>query len=229
MRFAEPTSGNLVSRGLMTPLMGSQSATPLPWCERTDSNDPIDSPMALHVEGLAIVSDDGMLADANGIMPAELLVEADQAFLSDSLDRAAILVHGRNSHEGQSQSSRRRRRLIATRSVATLAPVPDNANALLWNPAGLSLEQAAARLGIRNGIAAILGGTDVYGLFLPRFDIFHLSRRPGLRLPGGRPVFPGVPEQTPEDILSSHGMMPGPRRMLDASRGASVTMWRRNG
>lgn len=182
--------------------------------------------MPLHVEGLAIVSEDGMLADPDGVMPAALLVEADQAFLSDALDRAAILVHGRNSHEGQPQSPRRRR-LIATRSVGTTAPVPDNPNALLWNPASISLEQAAAQLGVHDGGAAILGGTEVYGLFLPRYHIFHLSRRPGLRLPGGRPVFPGVPGRTPEDILSAHGLQPGPRRILDEATGASVTTWRR--
>jgi hypothetical protein len=185
--------------------------------------------MALHVEGLAIVSDDGMLADACGIMPPALLVEADQAFLSGALDRAAILVHGRNSHEGRSQASLRRRRLIATRSIAAIAPVPDDANTLLWNPAGMSLEHAAGQLGVKDGIVAILGGTDVYGLFLPRFDIFHLSRRPGLRLPGGRAVFPGVPAQAPEDILTAHGLRPGPRRMLDEATGANVTTWQRGG
>ena len=180
----------------------------------------------LTIAGLAIVSDDGMLADSSGVMPPALLVDADQAFLSDSLDRAAILVHGRNSHEGQ-PSSPQRRRLITTRGVVTTAPIPGDPNALLWNPAGISLERAAAQIGVHSGTAAILGGTEVYGLFLPRYDIFHLSRRPGLRLPGGRAVFPGVPERTPEDILSAHGLVPGPRRMLDDATGASVTEWRR--
>jgi len=182
--------------------------------------------MALTVEGFAIVSDDGMLADASGVMPKALLVDADQRYLSDALDRAAILVHGRNSHEGQPHS-RQRRRLIATRSVATIAQVPDDPNALFWNPAGISLEEAAAQLSVHNGTVAVLGGTEVYGLFLPRYDVFHLSRRPSLRLPGGRAVFPGVPRQTPEEILSAHGLRPGLRRVLDTVTGASVTTWRR--
>ena len=159
-------------------------------------------------------------------MPAALLVDADQTFLSDTLDRAALLVHGRNSHEGQARSPQRRR-LIATRSVDTTAAIPNDPNALLWNPGGYRSSTRPKRLGIRDGTVAILGGTDVYGLFLPRYDIFHLSRRPGLRLPGGRPVFPGVPGRTPEDILSAHGLKPGPRRMLDDATGASVTTWRR--
>mgnify|MGYP005852426543 CR=1 FL=1 len=182
--------------------------------------------MALRVEGFAIVSDDGMLADASGVMPKALLVDADQRYLSDALDRAALLVHGRNSHEGQPHS-RQRRRLIATRSIAATARVPDDANALLWNPARMPLEEAAARLDVHEGTVAVLGGTDVYGLFLPRYDVFHLSRRPGLRLPGGRAVFPGVPRQTPEEILSAYGFRPGPQRMLDAATGASVTRWER--
>jgi dihydrofolate reductase len=184
-------------------------------------------PMALHVEGLAIVSDDGMLADSSGVMPAALLIEADQAFLSDTLDRAAILVHGRNSHERQDRSPQRRR-LITTRHVDAVAAMPDDPNAVLWNPAGASLEEAAAHLDVRHGTAAILGGTEVYGLFLPRYDVFHLSRRPGLRLPGGRAVFPGVPERTPEEILAAHGLKPGPSRVLDRATGASVTTWRRS-
>jgi dihydrofolate reductase len=182
--------------------------------------------MALQVEGFAIVSDDGMLADAQGVMPRALLVDADQQFLSDALDRASILIHGRNSHEGQARSAQRRR-LITTRSVETAAAVPEDPRALFWNPAGLSLEIAAVQLGVRDGIAAVLGGTEVYGMFLPRYDTFHLSRRPGLRLPGGRPVFPQVPDLTPEAVLDAHRMHPGTARLLDTATGACVVDWTR--
>ena len=93
--------------------------------------------MQLRIEGYAIVSDDGMLAAADGVMPSSLKIDADQQFLSDGLDRADIIVHGRHSHEGQPQSPQRRR-LIVTRRVATLAPSPDYPNAVLWNPAGIA-------------------------------------------------------------------------------------------
>ena len=182
--------------------------------------------MALQVEGFAIVSEDGMLADSSGVMPPALLIDADQAFLLDALNRAALLVHGRNSHEGQPQSPQRRR-LIATRSVRTIEPVPDTTNARYWNPAGLPFDEAATLAGVSEGTAAILGGTDIYGLFLPRYDVFHLSRMPGLRLPGGRPVFRGIPQQSPEDILSAHGLISEPQRLLDSATGATVTTWRR--
>jgi hypothetical protein len=53
----------------------------------------------------------------------------------------------------------------------------------------------------------VIGGTDAFGLFLDRYDAFHLTHAPGVRLPGGRPVFPHVPERTPEEMLASHGLV----------------------
>ena len=49
----------------------------------------------------------------------------------------------------------------------------------------------------------MIGGTDVFDLFLDRYDSFYLTRGPRIRLPGGRPVFPGVPAPTPEAVLSA--------------------------
>ena len=117
-----------------------------------------------------------MLADATGAMPPTLVIEADQRFLSDGLDCASVLVHGRNSHEKQPQSPQRRQ-LIATRTIEAIAAAPDQPKALLWNPAGLSLEKAAELLGVRHGTVAILGGTKIFALFLPRYDVFYLSCR----------------------------------------------------
>jgi hypothetical protein len=55
--------------------------------------------MTLRIEGFVIISEDGMLADATGAMPLTLVIEADQRFLSDGIDRTSVVVHGRNSHE----------------------------------------------------------------------------------------------------------------------------------
>lgn len=182
--------------------------------------------MKLRIEGYAIVSDDGMLADADGVMPAALRIEADQAFLSDGLDRADVILHGRHSHEGHAQSPRRRR-LIATRGVDALSPAPDHPNAALWNPSTLPLERALEAMNMDGGTVAVLGGTELFGLFLPRYDVFHLSRAAGLRLPGGRPVFPRVPARSPESVLAAAGLGADPPRMLDATRGLSLVTWRR--
>lgn len=165
-----------------------------------------------------------MLADANGRMPSALVIEADQKHLSDGLDRADVLVHGRNSHENQPQSPRRRW-LIATRTIASIASAPDQPQALLWNPAGISLEKAAEMLGVRHGTVAILGGTEIFGLFLPRYDVFYLSHVAGLRLPFGRAVFPQVPVRNPEAVLAASKLTRAAQQPLDLSRGVTLSTW----
>lgn len=175
--------------------------------------------------GYAIVSEDGMLADHSGVIPPPLIVKADQEFFMRGLDAAAALVHGRNSAE--QPTSPLRRRLIATRKVSATAPVAENANALLWNPQGLPVDGALNRLGVTDGDIAIIGGTDIFGAFLPRYGVFHLTRVPDVVLPGGRPVFPDVPSQSPELLLEAAGLAPGPAESLDPARGVTVVTWRR--
>jgi hypothetical protein len=51
------------------------------------------------IEGYAIVSEDGMLANAAGVMPASLKFEGDQAFFERGIDGVYVVVHGRHSHE----------------------------------------------------------------------------------------------------------------------------------
>jgi dihydrofolate reductase len=181
----------------------------------------------LHVEGFAIVSAEGMIATGDGSHPAELTHPADQQFFHGSLDHMAVVVHGRYSHEGGPRAGGRKR-LIVTRRVPALGPHPRHANGLLWNPAGATFEDACAALGVGEGRAGIIGGTDVFGLFLPRYDEFHLTRAAKARLPGGRPVFPGVPEQSPEDLLAANGMRPGLTRELDPAAGVTLTTWKRS-
>lgn len=184
-------------------------------------------PLPDRIEGLAIVSADGMIADANGIQPDTLKPEADQEYFRAHCAAADALVHGRHSGEGGPEAPRRRR-LILTRRVAGLARDPDNANAWFWNPAKATLEQAWEALGLSGGVLAVIGGTEGFGLFLERgYDAFHLSRVATIRLPGGRPVFPGVPARSPEDLLAEHGLKPGATQVLDASVGLTLTRWER--
>ena len=56
-----------------------------------------------------------MLADARNVMPDELKFEGDKAFFTAALDRADLILHGRNSYEDQPNSPRRRR-IILTRN-----------------------------------------------------------------------------------------------------------------
>jgi len=183
-------------------------------------------PHPRRIEGYAIVSEDGMLADASGIMPDQLKFDADRNFFEHGLDGVDVVVHGRHSHEHQRHSDLRHR-LILTRKVAAMADDPSNKKALFWNPAGASLEQAMAVLGAAGGSVGVIGGTDVFGLFLDRYDLFHLSRASDVWLPGGRPVFPDVPTRTPEEVLVSHGLEAGAQQVLDAQNGVTLVSWRR--
>jgi hypothetical protein len=179
------------------------------------------------IEGLAIVSVEGMIADAQGVQPPSLMIEADQKFFHAECERADVLVHGRNSGEGGPHFLERRR-LILTRQIPALAPDPANPMALLWNPGGATLDEAWAELGFSGGHLAVIGGTDGFGLFLDiGYDAFHLTRAARARLPGGRPVFPGVPTRTPDELLSLHGLKPGATRVLDALEEVTLTSWTR--
>jgi len=179
------------------------------------------------IEGYVIVSADGMIADAKGVMPDSIRNDADQRFFQNALDQAAVVVHGRHSDEGGPRAARRKR-LVLTRQIAALAPDPTRPNSLLWNPTGTTLEQALEVIGVRDGIIAVIGGPNVFSLFLPLYDRFNLSRAANAKVPGGLPVFPEVgPNATPEDVLARHGLKPGPRRDLDAAAGVSLVTWAR--
>ena len=184
--------------------------------------------MALRIDGYVIVSADGMLANAQNVMPGELKFEGDKRFFTAALDRADLIVHGRHSGEDQANSPRRKR-IILTRTIGATAPDPTNPKALLWNPHGVSFEAACERAGVASGKVAIIGGPAVFAMFMDRYDTFWLSQAPKVRLPGGAPCFPGVPAHTPQAILAAHGLKPCKALVLDQAEEVSVTPWRRAG
>jgi dihydrofolate reductase len=182
---------------------------------------------ALRFEGYVIVSADGRLANADNVMPDELKFEGDKRFFSAALDRADLIVHGRNSHEGQPNSPQRKR-IILTHKVLATAPDPTNPRATLWNPAGAAFEIAMAQTGVTSGTVAIIGGPSVFDLFMDRYDTFWLSLAPRVKLPDGEPCFAGVPARSPQQILASHGLKPGEPRLLEPDHDVTVTPWRRD-
>jgi dihydrofolate reductase len=179
------------------------------------------------IEGYAIVSEDGMLANSAGIMPDSLKFEGDRHFFERGLDGVDVVVHGRHSHEQQPHSYLRHR-LILTRQIPAISACPANEKALLWNPAGASFEEALSALGASDGSVGIIGGPEVFGMFLDQYDVFHLSRAPDVRLPGGRPVFPEVPGRTPEEVLAKHGLVGGEPQVLDPAKQLAVVSWQRS-
>jgi len=171
---------------------------------------------AYRIDAYAIASADGMIADASGVQPASLQFEADRRHFQNGLNRANAVVNGRHSAEGD-PNAMSRRRLIVTRQVADLAP----------DPAGASFEAACTALGLSSGEIAVIGGPQVYTLFLKLgYDCFRLTRAVKVRLPGGLPLFN---RETfggdPEAALKAAGLTPGPTRWLED--GLSLTDWKR--
>ena len=177
------------------------------------------------IEGFAIVSREGMIAGSDASFPEALKIPADQEFYQASLDRAAAVANGRHSAEGGPKEAARRR-IVLTRRVERVVADPANPNAVLWNPATAPFEEAWLKLGAPDGTLAVVGGTDVFGLFLNiGYDAFFLTRAQA-SVPRGRPVFPGVGRQaTPEQVMERHGLMLRGTRMLDEATGTRLEEW----
>lgn len=185
--------------------------------------------MDLRIEGFAIVSRDGMLAGADGLMPKSLKFDCDQEFLDRALDGAALLVHGRMSHEGQPNSCNRPR-LLLTRSAGPFSPEPVQLNVWLWNPRATPFQDVCAALGIESGLVAVLGGTAVYDMFLQSYEKFHLCRAGKVRLPGGVPVFSKVGEgRAPDEVLREAGLAVVEEVTRDAKQNLRHQTWVREG
>lgn len=172
----------------------------------------------LIVEGHAIVSVDGMIADADGLMPDALRSDADWRYFQSALDRAALVVLGRKGHANHPNPGRRR--LVLTRSVADLAGDPADPLATFWNPEGFALPEMLARLGVTTGTLAITGGTGTFDLFVPYYDRFVLSEVRNLTLPEGVPCFS---TDHPRFVLPGAGLAARDMEVID--RGVVQTTW----
>lgn len=173
---------------------------------------------SIEIEGHAIVSSDGMIADAAGAMPPALRSEADWRLFQQALDRAAIVVLGRIGHQRHPNPGRRR--LVLTHSVPDLAPDAGDPLATLWNPAGISIEAVLEQLDITSGTVAVTGGTGTFDLFVPLYDRFILSEVRGLTLEGGVPCFS---KGHPRFVLPGASLEPRDMEMIDP--GVMQTRW----
>lgn len=170
----------------------------------------------LSIEGYAIVSRDGMLAGADGLMPNSLKFDADQQFLDEALDAAALLVHGAKSHEAQG-NSHKRKRLLLTRSAGAFSDRPIEPNVWRWNPKATPFAQVCETLSVRSGVVAILGGTAAYDMFLPHYAKFHLALAAKIELPGGVPVFSAVRDgNPPASVLLEAGLKLADQTQIEA-------------
>jgi len=179
----------------------------------------------LRIEAYVIVGDDGMICDADGVMPESLHNDADWAFFQAGLDAADVCVLGRQSHEA-TPNPKRRLRLVLTRSVGSVKPDGD---VVFWNPADVSLDSALACFETTVSHLAVTGGQAIFDFFLSephRYSRFHLSRNAGVRIPNGRAVFSAMEANaslSAEDILRQYGYTPKETKTLDAS--VEVVSW----
>ena len=168
-----------------------------------------------------------MIAEADGSFPEAIKVEADQIFYHAALARADAIANGRHSAEVLPHSAKRPR-LVLTRRIPALEADPGKPHAVQWNPAGATFAEAWARLGLEGGTLAVVGGTDVFGLFLDiGYDSFFLSCTPG-SVPNGRPVFPGVgAELSAQELLKRKGYALSASRVLDAATNTILEQYTR--
>ena len=178
------------------------------------------------IEGYAIISREGMIALPDGSFPEALKIPEDQRFYHGSVDRASAVANGRHSAEG-GPKEHLRKRIRVTRRVQRVVIDPQNARVVLWNPGTASFQEAWQKLGIDDGTLAVVGGTDVFALFLTiGYDAFYLSRASGISVPRGRPVFPGVGDGiAPEEPLRQQGFELRSKKMLDPDTETVLEEW----
>lgn len=181
--------------------------------------------MPHHLHGHAIVSADDRIADAERRFPDALRCEADWVRFQAALDRTALSLIGRGSHEA-APNVKGRLRLIVSRGVRGLVR---RADGWWWNPADLPLAEALARVLPDGGDVGVPGGQAVFDTVgAARFATFHLSRAGRVRLPGGRGLFAACEAGVPaEAVLSAGGLVPDPPVVLDAEAEVELTVWRR--
>lgn len=181
-------------------------------------------PPSIRVTGHAIVSADGMIADAEGAIPPQLRNETDWRRFQAALDDARLVVLGRIGH--QRHPNRGRRRLVLTRSIPRLAPLSEDPLVHFWNPAGAEFADVLLELGIAAGNIAVTGGTGTFDQFLDCYDRFVLAEVHDQILPGGTPCFGGG---HPRVALAAAGLVPAQPDLIDWDASVTETVWRRIG
>ena len=185
------------------------------------------APRPLHeLHGYAIVSGDGMIADASNTMPAELKNERDWAYFQTELNLCQLVLVGRRSHEA-APSTGKRRRVVMSRSASSLE---FRNNVWWWNPQALTLSDALLHLLPEGGRVAVPGGQAVFDLLaqLKAFHTFHLSCVVGLKLPGGHPAFSAqTTGASLASILLAQGLKPHQTQVIDPSPLVTLQLWQR--
>jgi hypothetical protein len=179
----------------------------------------------VEVHGYAIISDDNMIAAADGLTPPTLRNEKDWEYYQRALAHSDLIIFGHTSHKAE-PNTRGDRRVVISRGSAGLE---EQADAWWWNPARVGWSEVATRLLPAGGNVAAPGGQSVFDLFLDiGFDAFHLTRAQGVTLPGGRAVFSACDRGlSAEQVLANAGLRRAETIPLDPAHGVEMNIWRR--
>lgn len=180
-------------------------------------------PEGWDIRGYAVISDDDVVTTADGAFPEALRNSDDFRYFQAGLDAAAVTVLGRRGHLADA-NVRGRNRLVVTRNSGG---IERRADAWYWNPAAAPLEAALGAAVPGGGRVAVVGGQGVFDLFLALgYRRFHLTRIPGVTVPGGIRIFSACRNGHPaEAVLGAAGYACVARRALDAA--ARLTLWER--
>ena len=180
----------------------------------------------VEIHGYAIVSDDDHIADEHGEVPPSLRNDKEFAAYQRALAESDLVVFARKSHENE-PDTHGRPRLVVSREVKGLE---HRAGVWWWNPADLNWPEVVARVAPQGGHVAAPGGQGVFDLFLGiGYDVFHLARARGVRLPGGRAVFSECENgRSAEQVLTQHRLRHAERIEVDAAHNVEMNIWRRS-
>ena len=180
----------------------------------------------IEIRGYAIVSDDDMIAAADGLTPVSLRNEKDWEYYQRAQARSDLVVLARRSHEFEPNVRGDSRLVISQAAVEALEK---RADALWWNPARVVWKDVAARILPFGGEVAVCGGQGAFDLFLDiGYDAFHMSRAYGVLLPGGRKVFSASERGvSAEVVLADAGLTLSETIPLDPEHGVEMKVWRR--
>ncbi len=180
----------------------------------------------IEIHGYAIVSDDDMIAAADGLTPLSLRNEKDWEYYQRAQARSDLVVLARRSHEFEPNVRGDSRLVISQAAVEALEK---RADALWWNPARVGWKDVAARILPFGGEIAVCGGQGAFDLFLDiGYDAFHMSRAYGVLLPGGRKVFSASERgASAEVVLAYAGLTLSETIPLDPEHGVEMKVWRR--
>lgn len=178
----------------------------------------------IEIHGYAIVSDDDRIADANDLIPPALRNDKDWEQYQRALANSDLVVFARLSHENEPETHGVPRMVVSRSSQG----LENRGGVWWWNPALISWNEAVAKVLPLGGEVAAPGGQGVFDLFLGiGYDIFHLARAHGVKLPGGRAVFSECDRGlSAEAVLSKHGLVPAERIELDPAQRVEMNIWR---